>query len=249
AVYDFDNYYMGSVLAEHLARSGQRVAYVTPAGHASAWAIMSNEQPQIHRALFSAGVALHTLSRVTAFAPGELTLTGQFTDTTTRIPCRSLVIVGARFASAALHQSLPAQPEELTAAAIRSVSPLGDAALDLVSLRERAGGGEGADLLPGVGLCRPRGGARRARSVPRSRCPRREHHPLAQSRGGVARLLQRLSPSRRATVPRGGCARFGRGGGIARGAPAPRRHLGRPHHLPLSPVDLRLERPPDRRAL
>src|SRR5205807_1622622 len=58
AVYDFDNYYMGSVLAEHLARSGQRVAYVTPAGHASAWAIMSNEQPQLHRALVSAGVAL-----------------------------------------------------------------------------------------------------------------------------------------------------------------------------------------------
>src|SRR5205807_786643 len=28
AVYDFDNYYMGGVLAEHLARSGQRVAYV-----------------------------------------------------------------------------------------------------------------------------------------------------------------------------------------------------------------------------
>src|SRR5205823_2184518 len=321
AVYDFDNYYMGSVLAEHLARSGQRVAYVTPAGHASAWAIMSNEQPQIHRALFSAGVALHTLSRVTAFAPGELTLTGQCTDTTTRIPCRSLVIVGARFASDALHQSLAAQPEELTAAGIRSVSRIGDALapgaivhavysghryareldadpatlgfrrdarsrgtrrplpphatragiwrdsrerlrapaarcrhgsdapLDLVSLRERAGGGEGADLLPGVGLCRPRGGARRARSIPRSRCPRREHHPLAQSRGGAARLLQRLSPSRRATVPRGGCARFGRGGGIARGAAAPRRHLGRPHHLPLSPVDLRLERPPDRRAL
>src|SRR5205823_887925 len=34
AVYDFDNYYMGSVVAEHLARSGQRVAYVTPAAHA-----------------------------------------------------------------------------------------------------------------------------------------------------------------------------------------------------------------------
>ncbi|HXN79831.1 MAG TPA: FAD-dependent oxidoreductase, partial [Steroidobacteraceae bacterium] len=30
-VYDFDNYYMGSVLAEHLARGGQHVSYVTPA--------------------------------------------------------------------------------------------------------------------------------------------------------------------------------------------------------------------------
>ena len=53
-VYDFDNYYMGSVLAEHLARGGHSVSYVTPAGHASAWTIMSNEQPQVHRALFAA---------------------------------------------------------------------------------------------------------------------------------------------------------------------------------------------------
>ena len=63
-VYDFDNYYMGSVLAEHLARGGQRVSYVTPAGHASAWAIMSNEQPQIHRALFAArNRTAHALAR------------------------------------------------------------------------------------------------------------------------------------------------------------------------------------------
>ncbi|HLJ36910.1 MAG TPA: FAD-dependent oxidoreductase, partial [Steroidobacteraceae bacterium] len=36
-VYDFDNYYMGGVLAEHLASGGHSVSYVTPAGHASAW--------------------------------------------------------------------------------------------------------------------------------------------------------------------------------------------------------------------
>jgi dimethylamine/trimethylamine dehydrogenase len=88
---------------------------------------MSNEQPQIHRALFSAGVALHTLSRVTAFVPGQLELTGQFTGSTTRIPCRSLLIVGARFANDALYHSLVARPEELAAAGIRSVSRIGDA--------------------------------------------------------------------------------------------------------------------------
>ena len=127
AVYDFDNYYMGGLLAEHFARSGLRVSYVTPAGHASAWAVMSNEQPQIHRALFSAGVTLHTLSRVTAFVPGELTLTGQFTNGARRIPCRSLVIVGARFANDALYQSLLAQPEGLAAAGLRSVTRIGEA--------------------------------------------------------------------------------------------------------------------------
>ncbi|HYL72004.1 MAG TPA: FAD-dependent oxidoreductase [Candidatus Dormibacteraeota bacterium] len=126
-VYDFDNYYMGSVLAEHLARGVTGVSYVTPAGHASAWAIMSNEQPQIHRALATAGVTLHTLARVTEFVDGELTLAHQFTNAITRLPCRSLVIVGARFANDALHAELTRDPSALAAAGIRSVSRIGDA--------------------------------------------------------------------------------------------------------------------------
>src|SRR5580658_3290653 len=126
-VYDFDNYYMGSVLAEHLAKGGHSVSYVTPAGHASAWAIMSNEQPQIHRALFSAGIALHTLSRVTALEGGEVTLANQFTNAPLRLPCASLVIVGARFAEDALHRALTGRADELAAAGIRSVTRIGDA--------------------------------------------------------------------------------------------------------------------------
>jgi dimethylamine/trimethylamine dehydrogenase len=126
-VYDFDNYYMGSVLAEHLARGGQHVSYVTPAGHASAWAIMSNEQPQIHRALWSAGIALYTLARVTGFAHGELILSNQFTNVQTQLACRSLVIVGARFANDSLHAALLSRPQELARAGIRSVTRIGDA--------------------------------------------------------------------------------------------------------------------------
>ena len=126
-VYDFDNYYMGSVLAEHLARGGNRVSYVTPAGHASAWAIMSNEQPQIHRALFAAGITLHTLSRVTAFERGELRLASQFTNAATRLECNSLVIVGARFANDALYSALIARGDDLARAGIKSVTRIGDA--------------------------------------------------------------------------------------------------------------------------
>jgi dimethylamine/trimethylamine dehydrogenase len=126
-VYDFDNYYMGSALAEHLAKSGHAVSLVTPAGHASAWAIMSNEQPQVHRALFSAGIALHTLSRVTAFADGAVTLANQFTSAVTRLPCASLVIVGTRFADDALYAELMARAPQLRAAAIGSVTRIGDA--------------------------------------------------------------------------------------------------------------------------
>jgi dimethylamine/trimethylamine dehydrogenase len=126
-VYDFDNYYMGGVLAEHLAGGGHSVSYVTPAGHASAWTIMSNEQPQVHRALSSAGIALHTLSRVTAFGGGAVTLANQFTNAATQLECRSLVIVGARFADDALHRELAARPEELAAAGILSLTRIGDA--------------------------------------------------------------------------------------------------------------------------
>jgi dimethylamine/trimethylamine dehydrogenase len=126
-VYDFDNYYMGSALAEHLAKSGHEVTYVTPAGHASAWGIMSNEQPQVHRALASAGIGLHTLARVTAFASGTVTLANQFTSAETHLECASLVIVGTRFANDALYTDLVAREPEFGDAAIRSVTRIGDA--------------------------------------------------------------------------------------------------------------------------
>jgi dimethylamine/trimethylamine dehydrogenase len=126
-VYDFDNYYLGAVLAEHLARGGHSVSYVTPAGHASAWTIMSNEQPQVHRALASAGVTLHTLARVTAFAAGSVTLARQFTDAETRLACATLLIVGTRLASDSLHSELAGRAGDLAAAGIRSVTRIGDA--------------------------------------------------------------------------------------------------------------------------
>jgi dimethylamine/trimethylamine dehydrogenase len=126
-VYDFDNYYMGSALAEHLAKSGQTVSYVTPAGHASAWGIMSNEQPQIHRALAAANIPLHTLSRVTAFANASVTLANQFTNAETLLPCASLVIVGTRFANDTLYAELMARQPGFEDAGIRSVTRIGDA--------------------------------------------------------------------------------------------------------------------------
>jgi dimethylamine/trimethylamine dehydrogenase len=126
-VFDFDNYYMGSLLAEQLARTADGLTYVTPAGHASAWAIMTNEQPQIHRALASAGVQLLTLSRVTALAGGEATIADLFTGAQRRLPCRSLVIVGARRASDALYGALFARQEQFASAGIISVDRIGDA--------------------------------------------------------------------------------------------------------------------------
>jgi dimethylamine/trimethylamine dehydrogenase len=126
-VFDFDNYYMGSAIAEHLTQSADSVTYVTPAGHASAWAIMTNEQPQVHRALANAGVRLITLSRVVRFELGELVIANMFTGEERRLPCRSLVIVGARLARDELYQALMARRQELAPAGILSVDRIGDA--------------------------------------------------------------------------------------------------------------------------
>jgi dimethylamine/trimethylamine dehydrogenase len=88
---------------------------------------MSNEQPQVHRALAASGIPLHTLARVTAFANGAVTLANQFTHAETRLPCASLVIVGTRFANDTLYAELMAEEPTFADAGIRSVTRIGDA--------------------------------------------------------------------------------------------------------------------------
>jgi dimethylamine/trimethylamine dehydrogenase len=126
-VFDFDNYYMGGVLAQFLRRTHPEVHYVTPAGHASAWGIMTNEQPQVHRALASAGISLHTLSLVKDFAAGEAILANLFTGAESRLRCGALVVAGAREARSELYEELMARETDFAAAGIASVVRIGDA--------------------------------------------------------------------------------------------------------------------------
>ena len=126
-VFDFDNYYMGGVLAEELARSGSSVTYVTPAGHASAWTNMTNEQPQVHRALANAGIGLVTLSRVSGFSDEVVVVANLFTGEERQLPCKSLIIVGARAARDELYQSLMQRQQDWVQAGIASVDRIGDA--------------------------------------------------------------------------------------------------------------------------
>ncbi|URK85921.1 FAD-dependent oxidoreductase (plasmid) [Rhizobium sp. RCAM05350] len=125
-VFDFDNYYMGGVLTEHLAAQGIEVSYVTPAGQASAWTIMTNELPLVHKALAKRNVPVTTLHMVTAFDGETATLTHLFNGEQIRIDCRSVLIVGMRVPRNELHEALLARSEDVTAAGIRSVERIGD---------------------------------------------------------------------------------------------------------------------------
>ena len=126
-VFDFDNYYLGSALAEHLAKLGRNVAYVTTGGQASAWTLMTNELPLIHRALAKANVSIHTLQRVTAFDGEQVELAEVFNHAPKRLECRSLVIVGVRKPRDSLFQELDARAADLKDAGIASITRIGDA--------------------------------------------------------------------------------------------------------------------------
>src|SRR5690606_22759587 len=71
-VFDFDNYYMGSAIAEHMAAQGLATTYVTSAGSAQSWGIMTNEQPLVHQAFRKAGIACRTLQIVEDFDGEEV---------------------------------------------------------------------------------------------------------------------------------------------------------------------------------
>jgi dimethylamine/trimethylamine dehydrogenase len=126
-VFDFDNYYLASAIAEQLAKLGRQTTYVTTAGSASAWTLMTNELPLIHRALVKAGVPILTGQRVTAFDGEELALEDIFGGVTKNLACRSLVIVGIRKPRDELYRELLARGPEVEKAGIASVRVIGDA--------------------------------------------------------------------------------------------------------------------------
>jgi dimethylamine/trimethylamine dehydrogenase len=106
AVFDYDNYYLGSAIAEHLAGRGRAVSYITTAGAAAAWGFMTNEQPLVHQSFARRGIALRTLQLVTGFDGETLGLAQIFSGEESRIAARSLVIVGYRAPESALHDAL-----------------------------------------------------------------------------------------------------------------------------------------------
>lgn len=126
-VFDADNYYLASAVAESLALAGHAVRYVTSAGMASPWTVMTNEIPGIHRALAGRGVPVDTMRTVLAFDGDEVTLGHVFTDDVRRLPCRTLVMVTHREPVAGLHDALAARPDALADAGIRTLVRTGDA--------------------------------------------------------------------------------------------------------------------------
>ncbi len=106
AVFDFDNYYMGSAIAEHLAALGLATTYITSAGSAQSWGVMTNEQPLVHKSFLKAGIAYRTLEIVEGFDGETVRLSQVFTGEARSVAARALVIVGQRAGGSALYDAL-----------------------------------------------------------------------------------------------------------------------------------------------
>ncbi|MDG2460982.1 MAG: FAD-dependent oxidoreductase [Luminiphilus sp.] len=95
-VFDFDNYYLGGVIAEHLATQGRTVTYASPAGHASAWTFMTNELPFVYQALARHNVVIHTSTNLMTFDGHRAMLQNLFNATPMELDVDGIVIVGHR---------------------------------------------------------------------------------------------------------------------------------------------------------
>ncbi|MDG2493762.1 MAG: FAD-dependent oxidoreductase, partial [Luminiphilus sp.] len=107
-VFDYDNYYLGGVIAEHLGRQGAQVVYATPAGHASAWTFMTNELPYVYKALGEQGVEILTTTNLDHFDGRQARLSNLFNQQAFERPIDAVVVVGLRQPNLELYQSLQA---------------------------------------------------------------------------------------------------------------------------------------------
>lgn len=105
-VFDDDHYYMASVIAEQLARSGATVTYVTPANEVATWTNHTDEQFRIQSRLMQLGINVETAKTVVGFDGGEVSLECGYTERETVVAAGSLVLVTARLPNDTLWNSL-----------------------------------------------------------------------------------------------------------------------------------------------
>ena len=127
AVFDFDNYYMGGVMAEALALGGSSVTYITPTGHAGEWSVQSNEVVLVHKRLGQLGVTIRTLTRIGGVVAEGVTLTDVYSGVQEPLACDALLIVGQRVPEDNLFHDLAARQVDWADAGIKSVRAIGDA--------------------------------------------------------------------------------------------------------------------------
>ena len=125
-IFDDDHYYMGGLLAEKLRARGNQVTLVTPAADVSSWTHFTLEQTRIQTRLLEMGVKIMPHKNLIAIDHDEVELACIYTDSRETITADNVVLVTMRNPQSGLYIQLSEDQAKLDAAAIKSVSQIGD---------------------------------------------------------------------------------------------------------------------------
>ncbi|WHS95665.1 NAD(P)-binding protein (plasmid) [Sinorhizobium kummerowiae] len=125
-VFDDDCFYMGSVLAELLARRGRTVTFVTPESQVSPWSRNTLEQARIQKRLIGLCVEIVTAMALAGRTKDQLELSCVYSGRSRPVDCATLVPVTARLPDETLWLELKAREAEWADAGIKTITRLGD---------------------------------------------------------------------------------------------------------------------------
>ena len=125
-VYDEDQFYMASVAAERLARSGLSVHFATPADRVSPWSDNTAERWRVQQRLIELNVAITTAHRLKACDGDEALLTCIYTGKECRVAAQSVVMVTQRQPIDELYREIDSRIRSGQAGALKTVTKIGD---------------------------------------------------------------------------------------------------------------------------
>lgn len=125
-VFDDDCFYMGSVLAELLAKAGRNVTFITPEAQVAPWSNHTLEQARVQKRLIDLGVTIITASCLAGRTAGSVTIACIYSGSTRQLDCAALIPVTARLPDETLWLALKARENEWADAGIKTVTRLGD---------------------------------------------------------------------------------------------------------------------------
>ena len=125
-IFDFDYYYMGGLLAEHIRDLGHEVTIITPFEKVSPWSFNSNEIVEIQSRLMEKDIRVLTEHRIIDVMDSSLKLINKVNNKESSIDRGSLVLVGYRAQNDSLYDSLISDEEALKTSGIKSVQNIGD---------------------------------------------------------------------------------------------------------------------------
>ena len=125
-VFDDDNYYHGSTIAEKLRKEGLPVTLVTPESKVSTWSTYTSEQARVQRRLIELGVTIVTEHALTAFDSVTVTANCIYTDRKKQIAADNILLVTSREPSSQLYYEICQRIESDRPDNLKSIKKIGD---------------------------------------------------------------------------------------------------------------------------